>query len=147
MCICAEEEGCFIYNILDQNSLELRSVIKTGSDNVSAMKSNNSILYLGDESGGIQIVDFHYPFEPVHLTSLQLEGFIKNFYFEENYLYCASGSGGIYIYDVSNVYNPQLISQFNTNGHAYDLLKNEDNLFISDYHNGLLILDITDKGW
>jgi hypothetical protein len=134
--------GLHIVDVGEEPILPPLAFYKTPGNVVDVVRVGD-YAYLA-ASSSLGIVNVADAFNPVHLSTLGLSGYVRDVTVSGNYAYVATVVTGVYVIDVSNPTAPVVVAQYDTPGRAGDLFVAENYLFVADGDGGLLVLDVSD---
>lgn len=100
--------------------------------------------YVADWNGGLQVIDFSDPFNPVIKSSCPIPSFARGIAVSGSYAYVAAWYSGLQIIDISNPLNPFIVGACDTPGTARSVAVKDNYAYLADGENGLAIINISD---
>jgi hypothetical protein len=104
----------------------------------------DSLAFLVDSDGSLQILNIANPVNPELLGTYQAEHELHKLSVHGRYAYCASGGAGLLIIDVSSPQTPRLIRQIKIPGFVYDAAVDGSFLYLACAYDGLYVVDCSD---
>ena len=144
-----------IYQIIDNNNIELRSRIRVSPESeINLIFRHSDYIYAGIYRQGLRVINVDDPDEPVWVNEPLAEHTITGFYISENTMYLKDEFYGLRIFDISNPPEPESIGTCSLEGEfrnsAFDnnstIIYNYDGYCYMDSHYGLYIININDPG-
>ena len=102
----------------------------------------DTLIYVADGWGGLRIIDFSDPAEPVEIGFYDGVGSAHDLVVEGNYAYLAY-EAALTIVDVTNPYAPVFTGSLRTPGYAVGVDVQGNYAYVADYDQGLRMIDIT----
>ena len=102
----------------------------------------DTLIYVADGWGGLRIVDFSDPEEPVETGYYDSHGSARDVVIRENLAFIAYEQG-MTIVDVGNPYAPFFTGSINTPGFAIGVDVQGDYAYVADYDRGLRMIDVS----
>jgi hypothetical protein len=105
----------------------------------------NRMVYLADNSSGLQVYDAKDPANPISLGSYATSYDANNVYVSGNYAYVAcSYPGGLEIVSIADPEDQHLVGSYSTPHSAQDVHVSGDYAYVTAYNEGLRVIDISD---
>ncbi len=106
---------------------------------------SDSVAYVADGFGGLQIVNVSNPVNPRIIGSADTPGNAEDVFVSDGKAYIADGESGLQVVDVTDPANPKIIGSADTPGNAEDVFVSDGKAYIADGESGLQVIDISDQ--
>jgi hypothetical protein len=104
---------------------------------------DSGYVYVADGTSGLRIVDFHDPYFPNEISSVEHIGTALSVAKKDNYVYATCDREGIFVINVTDKNNPDTVRNINTKGRSKDVQIVGNYAFIADADQGLRVIDIS----
>lgn len=111
-----------------------------GAVNAVAVQGNYAYLGVGPN---LLVLDVSLPSNPLKVSSVLLDGVVKDIAVSGTRAYVAADDRGLYILDISAPAGPALIGVYDTIGNAQKVMELGGLVYLTDYNEGLLVLDVS----
>lgn len=138
----ATGEKVGIYDVTDPvNPSKISQIDPNGSSNIQRILIRGDTLYMGDRYYGIHIADISNITVPRIVSSLGLQGTIKDICPCGPYVIVANGSNGLQIIDLQERENPSIFSNIYTFGDADAICSYGYYIYVANGNDGLGIVE------
>ena len=141
--IARKDAGLQVIDITNSFSLLSIASLDTGDD-VLSIGIEDDYAVLGGSRGVTVIgpLDWHYPYSPGVLGSVDTPGAAMRIALHHPYVYVAGREGGLQVIDVSTPSSPTLLGTANTNGPALDVTVSDFYAYVAAGDQGCQVVDI-----